>query len=401
MRAIRILLLLVLASAIAGVVVSDASALGFEDNPCPPIDPDNPQLKVCPDAEVGKPYSLQVLGNGGCTPDSVTYDVTSGSAPPGVSVSSSALISGTPTQGGRYKFYISVHDIPAEEGGASWCTDDTESSREFAINVVQGLQIVQRQNTLTPAQVSAPYSLQFTATGGTPTWSVSSGALPAGLTLDRSSGLLSGTPTTAGEYPFKITAISGSHSDTQTYQLTVVEALRVANPAAPGAEVGFSFRLSLNATGGRAPYKWSATGLPAGLTLYPFSGEISGTPTAPASALAKVTVTDALGLTSTADVNLSVAARLAITKGALVPAKVGVLYSARLVRSGGVAPFKWSVVVGTKLPLGLRLNAKTGRLYGVARRAGTYRFLVEVTDALGARSAVRLVVKVTGKGARR
>src|SRR5438093_13482960 len=76
MRAIRILLLLVLASTIAGVVVSDASALGFEDNPCPPIDPDNPQLKVCPDAGVGKPYSLQVLGNGGCTPDSVTYDVT-------------------------------------------------------------------------------------------------------------------------------------------------------------------------------------------------------------------------------------------------------------------------------------------------------------------------------------
>ena len=272
MRAIRIVLLLVLAGAVAGVVVSDASALGFEDNPCPLIDPGSPQLKVCPDAEVGKPYTLQVLGKDGCTPGSVIYDVTAGSAPPGVSVSSSGLIFGAPTQVGRYKFFISVHDIPEWEGGASWCTDDTVSSSEFAINVVQGVQIVQRQSALTPAQLSVPYSLQFTATGVTPTsWSASSGTLPAGLTLDSSRGVLSGTPTTTGEYPFKITATSGKSSDTQAYQLAVVEALKLANPKAPGAEVGFPFRLSLQATGGRAPYKWSATGLPAGLTLFPNS----------------------------------------------------------------------------------------------------------------------------------
>ena len=403
MRGIRILLLLVLAGVIAGVVVSDVSALGFEDNPCPPLDQGNPQLKVCPDAEVGKPYTRQVLGKDGCTPGSVIYDVTAGSAPPGVSVSSSGLIFGTPTQVGRYKFYITVHDIPEWDGGASWCTDDTVSSSEFAINVVQSLQIVQRQSALTPAQVSVPYSLQFTTIGGTPTsWSVSSGTVPRGLTLDSSRGLLSGTPTTAGEYPFKITATSGKSSDTQTYQLTVVEALKFPNPKAPGAEVGFPFRLSLQATGGRAPYKWSATGLPPGLTLFPNSGEISGIPTGPTSAPVKVTVTDALGLTSTADPNLSVAARLAIRKGRLAPAKVGVPYSARLARSGGVTPIKWSVVDPTKLPPGVRLNPKTGRLYGVARRAGTYRFQVEVTDALSARSAIGFVLKVTSKkGARR
>src|SRR5262245_48727892 len=172
MRAIRILLFFVLVGVIAGVVVSDASALGFEDNPCPALDQGNPQLKVCPDAEVGKPYTHQVLGKDGCTPGSVIYDVTSGSAPPGVSVSSSGLIFGTPTQVGRYKFYITVHDIPEWEGGAPWCTDDTVSSSEFAINVIQGVQIVQRQGALTPAQVSVPYSLQFTAIGGTRTsWS--------------------------------------------------------------------------------------------------------------------------------------------------------------------------------------------------------------------------------------
>jgi hypothetical protein len=78
-------------------------------------------------------------------------------------------------------------------------------------------------------------------------------------------------------------------------------------------------------------------------------------------------------------------------------AKAGALYFARLARTGGVAPVNWSVVDPTKLPLGVRLNAKTGRLYGIARRAGTYRFRVEVTDTLNARSTAGFVLKVIGK----
>jgi Putative Ig domain len=391
----RILLLVVVGSAISGGWATSAKALGFEDEPCPPM----PQLKVChPAAEVGKPYSLNIDGKGGCTPDSVVYTIPNGTLPPGLTLNAgNADVTGTPTQAGVYRFWLQVQDIPGYQGGAYWCIDDKASQWEFEITVVAGLQIQQRQSSLTPAQVNTPYSLQLTATGGTPTWSVSGGTLPAGLTLNSSSGLLSGTPTTAGDYSFKIAATSGSRSDTQSYQLTVVEALKMANPAPPGAEVGFPYRLTLQATGGRAPYKWAETGLPAGLTLFPNSGEISGTPTAPSSGAVKVTVTDALGLTTTADINLTVAARLAITKNPLRPAKIGVLYSARLSKSGGVAPVSWSVVDPTRLPLGLRLNAKTGRLYGVPRRAGTYRFRVEVTDALSARSAVGFVLKVTGK----
>jgi Putative Ig domain len=406
MRMIRILLLFVVAAVLAavlgGVFASKASALAFEDEPCPP-DPVGGVLKICkPDAEAGKPYSLQIKGRAGCTPDSVVYSLPNGSLPPGLSMSTStALISGVPTQPGKYQFWIAVTDIPAWQGGVVWCSDNETSAREFVLNVVAGLQIAQRQSTLTPGQVTVPYSLQLTATGGTPTWSVSSGTLPAGLTLNSSSGLLSGTPTTQGDYTFKITATSGSSSDAQTYQLTVVEALKATNPAAARGEVGVPFQLALQATGGRTPYKWSATGLPAGLTLDAATGTISGTPTAPSSAPVKVTVTDALGLTSPADVNLSVAARLAITKSLLAPAKAGALYSARLAKTGGVAPFTWSVVGLKKLPLGMTLTARTGRIYGVARRAGTYRFRVEVTDALGARSASGYVLKVIRKRGRR
>ncbi len=397
MRSIRILLVLVAVGAIAGIAVPKAKALGYEDEPCPP----QPQLKVChPDAEVGKAYSLQIQGKGGCTPDSVVYSIVGGSLPPGLSVSSSnAQVSGTPTQPGVYQFWLQIADIPQWQGGAFWCQDDKQSQWQFQITVVQGLQIQQRQSALTAGQLNQAYNLQFTSNGGSNlTWSVSSGTLPAGLSLNSSTGLLSGTPTAVGDYNFQIKVSDGSRSDVQTYALSVVEPLRVAK-ATPVAEVGQPFNLALSATGGRAPYTWSATGLPAGLTLDTTTGKITGTPTAATAGSVSVTVTDSLGAATSVNVSLAVADRLALQKGALPAARTGALYSRRLFTIGGAKPLMWSVLSG--LPSGIRLNAKTGRLYGVAKKAGTYRFRVTVRDSLGVSSSQRLTLKVTGKSARK
>jgi hypothetical protein len=401
MRSIRILLLLVLAGAIAGIAVPNAKALGYEDEPCPP----QPQLKVChPDAELGKPYSLQIVGKGGCTPDSVVYDIVAGALPPGLSVSSSnALVSGVPTQPGIYQFWLQVSDIPQWLGGAFWCQDEKKSQWQFQITVTTGLQIVQRQSVLTPAQTNTPYSLQLTVTGGSSlTWSVSSGALPAGLNLNPSTGLLSGTPTQAQDSSFQIKVTDGTRSDVQTYSLSVVNQLTITKPPAlaSAAEVGLPYQLELKATGGKGTYKWSAEGLPAGLTLDAASGVISGTPAAPGVAAVKATVTDSLGLTNTIDVNLAVQAKLTLQKTTLPVAKVGAVFSATLGKTGGVRPLKWAVIGISPLPAGVRLNARTGRLYGVPLRAGTYRFRVQVTDALGAHSSLSYILKVSRGAAR-
>jgi hypothetical protein len=392
MRVLRILLLVVLLSAIAGVVASDAGALGFEDEPCPLNDPVDHQLKVChPAAEVGKPYSLQIEGKGGCTPDFVRYDVVGGTLPPGLKVEpSTALVSGIPTEAGVFKFWLQVSDLPQ-----SWCADSKQSQWQFQMTVLQGLQIQQRQSTLTPGQVGQTYNLQFTATGGSPTWAVSSGSLPAGLTLS-SSGTLSGTPTATGDYSFKISASDGSQSDTQTYAMTVVDPLKATVPAATAGEVNRPFSLGLAAVGGKQGYKWSlATGstLPDGLSLDATTGAITGTPTAPGTTAAKVTVTDALGLTSTVNVNISVAQQLTITNRPLRTAKVGRSYRARLLAVGGVAPKSWTIVRGS-LPRGIRLNAATGVLTGTPTKAGTKRFMIQVTDNLGAFARLRYVLKV-------
>jgi Putative Ig domain len=398
MRKIRILLLfvttVVLAAALGGVFASKASAIAWTDQPCPP-GPDG-VLKICkPDAEVGKPYSLQINAREGCMPDSVKYATPNSTLPPGLSMAKSGfgvLISGTPTRAGEYTFWLSVTDIPAWQGGVSWCADDHGAERQFVLTVVQGLQIVQRQSTLAPAQTNTPYSLQLTATGASnPTWSINSGALPAGITLNPSSGLISGTPTQASDSTFQVKVTDGSRSDVQTYTLSVVNKLQIASAPAQVGEVGVLFSFKPSATGGRPPYKWAATGLPAGLTLDPATGEISGTPTAPGASPAKLTVTDGLGLTTTLDLNVAVASKLAVAKKALSVAKAGRAYAARLAVSGGVRPLTWKA---SGAPTGLKLNARTGILSGKPRKAGTYRINVRVTDKLGVQATSVLVLKV-------
>lgn len=393
MRVLRILLLVVLFSAVAGVAANQAGALGYEDEPCPLTDPVDHQLKVChPDATVGKPYDLKIMGKGGCTPTFVRYDVVAGTLPPGLKVEpSTGEVSGTPTQAGVFKFFLQVSDLPQ-----SWCTDSKQSQWQFKITVLPGFSIVQRQSKLSPGQVGLAYNMQFTASATATAWSVSSGSLPAGLTLNTSSGLLSGTPTTAGDYNFQVSATDGTQSDTQTYAMSVVNPLKITPPAAPAAEVNRPFSLTLAATGGKQGYTWSVPSdspLPAGLTLDATKGTISGTPTTAGTSVSKVTVTDTLGLTSTIDLNIAVADQLTVVKRALRPAKVGRRYLARLSAQGGVSPKLWTVVGGS-LPRGIHLNRANGVLSGTPIRPGTKRATIRVRDSLGALSQATYVFKV-------
>jgi large repetitive protein len=393
MRLTRLLLVVLAAGATAGVAASGASALTFPDDLCPVAS--GTVIKVCPTGFSGKPYSLQLRGREGtgCVPY-VTFKV-SGTLPPGLSMTSSGLISGTPTQAGEWTFFVIMQDIPASQGGVFWCADDNSTEKQFSITIVQGLQIQQRQTQLTPGQLTVNYSLQFTAAGGgNPSWSVSGGALPPGLTLN-SSGLLSGTPTSAGDYTFKITVAGGGSSDTQTYSMSVVPKLQITAPRGL-AEVGLPFRLAPQATGGKPAYSWTVdatSALPAGLTLDAASGSITGTPTAAGSSTVRLTVTDALGLKTTADVPVTVVPRLLLLKKSLPKAAAGAAFRASLPKTGGARPFKWTL---SGAPRGLRLNSGTGQLTGSPSKAGTYRLKITVRDSLGAISTRTYVLKVSG-----
>jgi len=376
MRFPRVLLL---ASLLALVVAPVALALRFTDD-----------SYFVPIGYTGVPYShtFEIEKGGGSPP--YKYVILAGSLPPGLTINSdSGKVSGVPTSTGEYSFWLEGRDC------GSRCGFPQEAAqREFTIKILQGLLIVQRQSVLTPALVNQPYSFQFTATGGgTQTWSVASGALPAGLTLNPSTGVLSGTPTQTGDSHFQIKVVDGNRSNIQTYTLPVVEPLQITSPTSAAALVGRTYTLQLTASGGRSPYTWRADALPDGFTLDPTTGAITGSSTAAGSSVVSVTVTDSVGLQQSQQLTFSVARKLAVASASLPSAKVGRRYSARIKTRGGVAPRTWTVVGGT-LPPGLRLAKHTGVLAGTPRRAGIFRLRVRVTDAAGSRATKSVALRV-------
>jgi hypothetical protein len=382
MRFTKILVLVVLG---ALVIAPAALAIRFTDDSF-----------NTPTGETGKAYSFQFHGAGGCGPAlPYQYRVLSGALPPGLSLASSGLISGTPTQGGGWSFWVELSD--ENPPSASWCVPAT-AQREFSISVVQGLNI--KQNALSPKAtfLNEPYSFQLSADGGgSQVWSVKSGSLPAGMALS-SSGLISGTPTATGDFTFVVQVTDTNRTDTETYTLAVVERLKITAPPSPAGEVGVPLVLGLKSTGGRPAVTWSLAqgALPTGLALNPATGEITGKPGVAGEYPLKVQVTDTLGLTATVDVPLKVAARLAVVKKPLPAAKVGTPYRAKLGATGGVAPLKWNILGGKPgfLPAGIKFNAKTGAFSGRPTKAGVYRLRMQVVDKLGIKSAIGILLKV-------
>ncbi|MER5319702.1 DUF7507 domain-containing protein [Streptosporangium roseum] len=247
-------------------------------------------------------------------------------------------------------------------------------------------------------EVGAAYSVPLTVSAGTApyTWSVGAGSLPPGLTLNASTGVLSGTPTAAGGYSFTARVTdAGNVSTTREVTLVIAPKPAFTFPAPPSGEVGVAYSVPLTVSGGTAPYTWSvgAGSLPPGLTLNASTGVLSGTPTAAGGYSFTVKVLDAQNQSDTTAVSLTIVPQPAFTFPTPPAAQVGVSYSVPLTVSGGVAPYTWSVGAGS-LPPGLTLNASTGELSGTPTATGSSPVTFRAVDANGQATtkAVTLVV---------
>ncbi|MGI5184730.1 putative Ig domain-containing protein [Dactylosporangium sp. CA-152071] len=170
--------------------------------------------------------------------------------------------------------------------------------------------------------VGTAYSGTPAVTGGTGpfTWAVSAGSLPAGLSLNASTGEVSGTPTAAGPASFTLQVTdSAGTTASKAYTFTVGQAAPPTPPPSPAnlavtvapppvGVVGAPYTAMMTATGGTGPYTWAVTGgtLPAGLTLNAATGKISGTATTAGTTTVTVRVTDTCGRTGERELSFTV-----------------------------------------------------------------------------------------------
>lgn len=360
----------VLAAAFAGV----ARALDFDDE-----DPHPPH------GEIGMVYSYEIGTHAGCLPHRL--EVHSGELPPGLTLRrvdlDTHVLEGVPTEAGVFSAWIHLRDCDNRSAETLFTFEIW--ARRWGIST----------SALKPAAAGSPYSFALQAAGvpSTTSWEVTSGALPAGLALSKD-GTISGTPTATGSSTFTVKAtgvevnFGPTRVDSRQLTLNVLGSLS-ARISRSTAEARTPFRAALAATGGQAPYVWTASGLPGGLSIGR-DGTITGVPTRAGSYPVTATVTDAGGATKDLSLRLVVNARLAVATKRLPAAVAGRAYRATLKSRGGVEGKRWSA----KLPAGLKLSAATGRMSGVPRNAGTFRVKVGVRDALGAASTKSFVLRI-------
>ena len=344
-------------------------------------------LSISPTAsattQVGQNYSQTNAASGGTTP--YTFSLASGALPAGTTLNTSTgTVSGTPTTAGAFSYTIKVTD----SGSPAQTATTTTMSGTIAPST---LSISPTASATT--QVGQNYSQTNAASGGTTpyTFSLASGALPAGTTLNTSTGTVSGTPTTAGAFSYTI-KVTDSGSPAQTATTTTVSGtiapptLSISPTASATTQVGQSYSQTNAASGGTTPYTFSlASGaLPAGTTLSTSTGTVSGTPTTAGAFSYTIKVTDsgspAQTATTTTVSGTIAPSTLSISPTASATTQVGQNYSQTNAASGGTTPYTFSLASGA-LPAGTTLNTSTGTVSGTPTTAGAFSYTIKVTDS--------------------
>jgi hypothetical protein len=323
-----------------------------------------------PSGVVGVVYQGSVFAYGGASP--YTFSLGGGSLPDGVTLTSNGLVYGTPKTAGQFSFTVVVTDAA---GGFA--------SRGFSVTI-QPAPLNITGGPTGPVAAGTPINITFTGTGGLGPYVFNlSGGLPPGTAFNN--GVLSGTPTTAGAFTFRVTVTDSTGAAfSNSFTLTVTAAALSLGGSLSNGKVGVPYAGQIAATGGVSPYSYAGSGLPGGLTLSA-AGAITGTPTTVGQFTLSATVTDSKGATAGGRFAIIIApADLSIVTASLPDGVVGAAYSAALTASGGVPPYTWTV---TGLPAGLTATA-AGAIGGTPTTAGKFTVSATVKDASGAASSV-------------
>lgn len=331
-----------------------------------------------PSGDIGVGYATSLSASGGTPP--YTWIVTG--APPlpsGLALSGAGQITGTPTAATGAP--VTVNFKVTDSAGVP-----QTATTGLAISVNNAVTFT--TTTLSAADNSFAYNHSVSALGGsgTFTYMVTSGALPAGLSLNGATGAITGTPTGTGTSNFTITALDGLGGQASgALSIAVNPPLAVTTtslPAWTANKAGYS--AAATATGGSGGFTWSSTGVPPTGLAFSAAGVLSGTPTAAGSFSFTAKATDSLGNLASNTVSVQINPAISVTTTSISNwTQNSSGYSQPLAATGGTGALGWAVTAGA-LPTGMALSP-TGVVSGTPVSApGAYTFTATATDTVGA-----------------
>jgi uncharacterized protein (TIGR03437 family) len=310
---------------------------------------------------VGSAFSYQIVASN----SPASYTATGLNA--GLSVNaSSGLLSGTPSAAGT-----AAVTLGATNGGGTGSATLTLTIQPAAPVITSSVTAGGTVGSAFSYQIGASNSpASYTATG-----------LPAGLSVNASSGLLSGTPSSAGIATVTLGATNGGGTGSATLTLTIQPAAPVITSSVTASgTVGSAFSYQIGAS--NSPASYTATGLPAGLSVNTSSGLVSGTPSAAGTSKVKLDATNSAG-NGSATLTLTIQrAAPAITSAVTASGTVGSSFSYRIAASNSPTSY-----AATGLPAGLAVNTTSGLLSGTPSAAGIATVTIGATNGGGTGSA--------------
>jgi uncharacterized repeat protein (TIGR02543 family) len=243
-----------------------------------------------PNQEVGLPYN-NAFDVRGIPAPTMGHSITAGSLPTGLTFAttdgdvsgtprSTAAFSGTPTAPGTFTIRVTASNV--DSTGTAYPATAERTITIWERPAIDNLDIYTSSATSGHILTDIPFTHTFALTPGFPvvTQVTMTGALPAGLTYNPTTRVLSGTPTQSGVFTVTLSAVNQFARATENVTITVWAAPEITNnTAAPDGREGTPYNFTLQATGFPTPIEWTAdSGLPAWLTLNPATGQLTGTP---------------------------------------------------------------------------------------------------------------------------
>jgi len=316
-------------------------------------------------AFVGNFFDYQVSFGGG----SGTYTYAATGLPAGLALDPVfGSITGTPTDNGTFAVTLTVTDtsVPANTGQATLL---------LSIGEIEFIGFYSAT-----AIANQPFAFPILEYYGTPPFTYSAIGLPAGLSINANSGLITGTVTAAGYANVTVTVTDSSDPAVagQEQLVLYIDSFGMQSPIYVTGTVGTAFSFLPPTAGGTPPYTYTSPSLPAGLALNPNTGAITGTPTTSGTSYISVGVSDSLANSNNSYVVLTVAPQTpapTLTGPVAASGQVGTFFSYTPTSTNAMS------FGATNLPPGVTLNTTSGVFSGTPTQAGVYVVSLTATNS--------------------